>query len=152
MKSSRAVTGYLMMKNLVIGTMLIIIGLITCYIQRDKLELPVAVYISVIGIILSFSILKALYNVKRWRYSYNKEVITYTKGFFKIKTVVIPIRRIQQVETVRNIVLQKLGLITVGVTTTTKTHMLLPIPKEEAEQLVDFFVLEINEAVEGRGI
>lgn len=108
------------------------------FLGKDKFEFiennfEVLAIIAVVFLIIDNIILGSL-EVKHWHYEWNEEKIRYQKGYLVIKQVLIPMLRVQQITTVTNPLLKSWGLVEIQIITTTETHTLLPIDKNEAEE------------------
>jgi len=140
---------YLLIKNTSTAIMLSIILLVSYQFILDKIQLTnLHILMLIIGIFV-FMWIKAICNTKYWGYSYNQERIMYTKGFFKVVTVIIPIRRVQQITTISNPILDRMGLVIISIVTTTVVHTLLPVKTREAGEIAEFIITFLGKESDG---
>ncbi|MBP3040196.1 PH domain-containing protein [Bacillaceae bacterium Marseille-Q3522] len=72
---------------------------------------------------------------KRWRYEVREEEIELEQGIFFIKKTLIPMIRVQHVDTQQGPILRKYQLATVVVSTAASTHTIPALNVAEAEEL-----------------
>jgi uncharacterized protein len=105
---------------------------------NDALWIPILLV--VIGITLTYlqSILLPSLRWKRWRYEVKEEEIELQHGIFiKIRTL-IPMIRVQHVDTVQGPLLRKYQLASVIVNTAATSHEIPALEESEAEELRHF--------------
>lgn len=122
-------------RNAIILTILFLVGML---FYSEKMNMPLFAQSMIIILIFTLFVSKAILNTKYWKYSYDNEKITYTRGFYAVTKTVIPLMRIQQIVTINNPLLNRYNLVKLSVITTTATHSLLPIPKNESEEIIKF--------------
>ncbi|MCH1627259.1 PH domain-containing protein [Ferdinandcohnia quinoae] len=93
--------------------------------------------LSVIETILSIFVLPNL-KWKRWRYEVHEHEIDLQRGVFIVKRTIIPMNRVQHVDTQQGPLLRKYHLATVSVTTAATVHEIPALDLEEADQLRDY--------------
>ncbi|RDU34842.1 hypothetical protein DRW41_21215 [Neobacillus piezotolerans] len=72
---------------------------------------------------------------KRWRYEVREQEIELQYGIFVIRRSLVPMARIQHVETFQGPILRRYGLSTVMVSTAATIHEIPAVEEEEAESL-----------------
>lgn len=72
---------------------------------------------------------------KRWRYELRDQEIELQRGVFIIKRTLVPMVRVQHVDTQQGPLLRKYGLSTVTISTAATVHEIPALDMEEAEQL-----------------
>lgn len=72
---------------------------------------------------------------KRWRYEVREQEIELQYGVFIVKRTLIPMIRVQHVDTLQGPLLRKYGLSTVTVSTAATVHEIPALDMEEAENL-----------------
>lgn len=75
---------------------------------------------------------------KRWRYEVREQEIELQQGVFVVKRTLVPMIRVQHVDTRQGPLLKKYGLATVDVSTAATVHEIPALPVEEAEELRQF--------------
>ncbi|MFP7171891.1 PH domain-containing protein [Terribacillus sp. FSL K6-0262] len=74
---------------------------------------------------------------KRWRYEVFEQEIYIQSGIFIVTQTIIPMIRVQHVDTEQGPILKKFGLATVSVSTAATTHQIPALALEEALELRD---------------
>lgn len=82
-------------------------------------------------LIFTFPLLKW----QRWRYEVREEEIELQEGIFIIKRTLVPMIRVQHVDTVQGPILRKYHLASVIVSTAATAHEIPALEESEAEQL-----------------
>ncbi|WNF23482.1 PH domain-containing protein [Mesobacillus jeotgali] len=72
---------------------------------------------------------------KSWRYEVDEEFVQLKSGVLEEKHLLIPMTKIQSVETVQGPLMRKYGLYSVSIGTMGSTHVIPALPKEEAVSL-----------------
>jgi uncharacterized protein len=92
--------------------------------------------------ILVFSIPAAIWafispyiQYKNWRYEVDEEFVQLKSGVLEEKHLLVPMTKIQSVETVQGPLMRKYGLYSVSIGTMGSTHVIPALPKEEAVSL-----------------
>lgn len=111
-------------------------GLITLAVLFDW---PIWIIAGVIVLVLIFSYLNILFipklRWKRWRYEVREQEIELKRGVFIIKRTLIPMIRVQHVDTQQGPLLRKYQLSTVMISTAATVHEIPALDMEEAEEL-----------------
>jgi uncharacterized protein len=111
-------------------------GLVTLGVLFDW---PVWIITAVIILILIFSYLITFFfpklRWKRWRYEVREQEIELQRGVFIIKRTLIPMVRVQHVDTQQGPLLRKYRLSTVMISTAATVHEIPALEMEEAEEL-----------------
>ncbi|UFT99814.1 PH domain-containing protein [Radiobacillus kanasensis] len=119
---------------------LIITGVVLSRIIFD-LPVPMWVFISsfLVWLILSFITILVVPNVnwKRWRYQVFEQEVDIEHGLLIIKRTLIPMIRVQHVDTKQGPILKKFGLATVTISTAATKHEIPALKEEEAYELRD---------------
>lgn len=74
---------------------------------------------------------------ERWRYQVNDEEIYLQRGVWFIKRTLIPMTRIQYVDTAQGVLMRHYGLAAVNVSTAAGTHQIPALAEEAADELRD---------------
>lgn len=72
---------------------------------------------------------------KRWRYQIDEHEVDLRRGIFVIKRTLIPVKRIQHVDTRQGPILRNYGLSSVAITTAATTHEIPALDDETADQV-----------------
>jgi uncharacterized protein len=103
---------------------------------------PIWVVIAAVGVIILhvylYVYLFPLLRWKRWRYEVREQEIELQQGVFVVKRTLVPMIRVQHVDTRQGPLLKKYGLATVDVSTAATVHEIPALPVEEAEELRQF--------------
>ncbi|MCM3603244.1 PH domain-containing protein [Robertmurraya korlensis] len=103
---------------------------------------PVWVVMAAVGAIILhvylYVYLFPLLRWKRWRYEVREQEIELQQGVFVVKRTLVPMIRVQHVDTRQGPLLKKYGLATVDVSTAATVHEIPALPVEEAEELRQF--------------
>lgn len=84
---------------------------------------------------------------KQWRYSITKDKIEFCEGIYWVKTVVIPIVRVQHMKINQGPVNRRFNLATLHIFTTGGSFEIPNIEMEKAEEISDFLKDKIKEKV-----
>ncbi len=96
--------------------------------------IPIALLILSIEAYLSISLLPIL-KWKRWRYEVREDELEIQHGVFIIKRMLVPMIRVQHVDTRQGPLLRKYQLATLTVSTAATVHEIPALDLEEAEEL-----------------
>lgn len=103
---------------------------------------PIWVVIAAVAVIILhvylYVYLFPLLRWKRWRYEVREQEIELQQGVFVVKRTLVPMIRVQHVDTRQGPLLKKYGLATVDVSTAATVHEIPALPVEEAEELRQF--------------
>ncbi|MCA1061539.1 PH domain-containing protein [Rossellomorea aquimaris] len=72
---------------------------------------------------------------KRWRYEVREQEIELQRGIFIVKRTLVPMVRVQHVDTVQGPILKRYGLSTITISTAATVHEIPALDMEEADQL-----------------
>ncbi|MFN2746721.1 MULTISPECIES: PH domain-containing protein [Bacillus] len=75
---------------------------------------------------------------KIWRYEVHENEIDIQHGIFVVTRVIVPMVRVQHVDTSQGPLLRKYNLASVQISTAATTHSIPALDMEEADQLRDF--------------
>jgi uncharacterized protein len=75
---------------------------------------------------------------KRWRYDVREEEVELQEGIFIVKRTLIPMIRVQHVDTVQGPILRKYHLASVIINTAATAHEIPALEESEAEELRHF--------------
>lgn len=111
-------------------------GLVTLGIVFDW---PFWLIAALITLILTYSYLTIFFfpklRWKRWRYEVREQEIELMRGVFIIKRTLIPMVRVQHVDTQQGPLLRKYQLSTVMISTAATVHEIPALDMDEAEEL-----------------
>jgi uncharacterized protein len=100
---------------------------------------PIWIIVGMITLVLLNSYLFILFipklRWKRWRYEVREQEIELKRGVFIIKRTLIPMVRVQHVDTQQGPLLRKYRLSTVMISTAATVHEIPALDMEEAEEL-----------------
>ncbi|AYA74213.1 hypothetical protein DOE78_01305 [Bacillus sp. Y1] len=103
---------------------------------------PIWVVIAAVAVIILhvylYVYLFPLLRWKRWRYEVREQEIELQQGVFVVKRTLVPMIRVQHVDTRQGPLLKKYGLATVDVSTAATVHEIPALLVEEAEELRQF--------------
>jgi uncharacterized protein len=99
----------------------------------------------IFGILIALSIIESILSIfilpklkwKRWRYEVHEHEIDLQRGVFIVKRTIIPMNRVQHVDTQQGPLLRKHHLATVTISTAATVHEIPALDLEEADQLRD---------------
>jgi len=74
---------------------------------------------------------------KRWKYHVDEDEIDLLHGVFIVRRTLIPINRVQHVDTRQGPILRKFGLANVAISTAATTHEVPALDEETADRLRD---------------
>ncbi|WP_078553341.1 PH domain-containing protein [Bacillus alkalicellulosilyticus] len=74
---------------------------------------------------------------KRWRYNVHEHEIDLQRGVFVIRRTLVPMIRVQHVDTEHGPILRKYGLATVTISTAATVHRIPALTFEKADELRD---------------
>lgn len=72
---------------------------------------------------------------KRWRYEVREQEIELQRGIFIVKRTLVPMVRVQHVDTVQGPILKRYRLSTITISTAATVHEIPALDVEEAEEL-----------------
>jgi uncharacterized protein len=72
---------------------------------------------------------------KRWRYEVREQEIELQRGIFIVKRTLVPMVRVQHVDTVQGPILKKYELATITISTAATVHEIPALDVEEADEL-----------------
>ncbi|MEX1137447.1 MAG: PH domain-containing protein, partial [Balneolales bacterium] len=87
---------------------------------------------------------------RRWRYAINENEIDLKRGLFIVRRTLIPVKRVQHVDTSQGPVYRKLELAAVSIFTAGSTHEIPALSEETADEvrsLISKFAREAQEDV-----
>lgn len=115
--------------------LLIIGGSIFVYIKGLSFWLVVVGFFVGLLITLLFTFLIPFIRWKRWRYEVRDQEIELQHGVFFMKKTLVPMIRVQHVDTVQGPILRKYDLATITIATAATVHQIPAIDLNEAEEL-----------------
>lgn len=88
---------------------------------------------------ISFVIIIIIPNIRHriWRYEVHENEIDIQHGIFVVTRVIVPMVRVQHVDTSQGPILRKYNLASVQISTAATTHSIPALDVEEADQLRD---------------
>ncbi|NPC91599.1 PH domain-containing protein [Bacillus sp. WMMC1349] len=130
-KISAAITSFVLL--------LVASGLLTL-VLIFKWPLWIGILAIVIWLLLSFFIIFIIPNIRHkiWRYEVHEHEIDIQHGIFWVTRVIIPMVRVQHVDTAQGPLLRRYQLASVQISTAATTHSIPALNVEEADRLRDF--------------
>ncbi|NGP46257.1 PH domain-containing protein [Bacillaceae bacterium SIJ1] len=117
----------------------VVVGLITGWTIWQSWPLWIAY--TAIGLLVIFGVISIAVMPtlvwRRWRYEVREEEVELMKGVIITKRTLIPMTKVQHVDTIQGPFLKKYKLATVTVSTAATTHEIPALEQEEAEALRD---------------
>ncbi|TDL30492.1 hypothetical protein E2R51_18310 [Jeotgalibacillus sp. S-D1] len=95
-----------------------------------------AVVIPIINIVLFVYVFPTL-KWRRWRYEVREEEIELQHGIFIVKRTLVPMVRVQHVDTEQGPILRKYRLATISISTAATVHQIPALDIDEADSLRD---------------
>lgn len=124
--------------GMMITGLLILVGGIISFVTY-KYEGPSYIYFIIIGVVLliAFTCVCIFPNIrwKHWRYEVSEHEIEIQSGLFIVKKTLIPMVRVQHVDTTQGPILKKYDLSNISISTAATTHVIPMLNTEEADQL-----------------
>lgn len=109
-------------------------------LDTDKI-IDLWVYVIIISIVLMltllFSFLIPHFRWKRWRYDINEHEIDLQHGLIIIQRTLIPVNRVQHVDTRQGPILRNYHLSNVAISTAATTHQIPALTEENASEVRD---------------
>ncbi|MDA7026548.1 PH domain-containing protein [Bacillus sp. CLL-7-23] len=105
-----------------------------------KWPLWIGILAIVIWLLLSFFIIFIIPNIRHkiWRYEVHEHEIDIQHGIFWVTRVIVPMVRVQHVDTAQGPLLRRYQLASVQISTAATTHSIPALDVEEADRLRDF--------------
>ncbi|MDA1477792.1 PH domain-containing protein [Bacillus changyiensis] len=130
-KISAAITSFVLL--------LLASGLLTL-VLIFKWPLWIGILAIVIWLLLSFFIIFIIPNIRHkiWRYEVHEHEIDIQHGIIWVTRVIIPMVRVQHVDTAQGPLLRRYQLASVQISTAATTHSIPALDVEEADRLRDF--------------
>ncbi len=118
----------------------IIAAAVIFFLHRFDVRLWVIVLLIMIELIYTYFSVILFPSLKwqRWRYDVREEEIELQEGIFIVKRTLIPMIRVQHVDTVQGPILRQYHLASVIVNTAATSHEIPALEEEEAEELRRF--------------
>ncbi|WP_445324334.1 PH domain-containing protein [Pseudobacillus sp. FSL P4-0506] len=90
-----------------------------------------------VGVLEVLTVVMALPNMrwKRWRYEVREQEIELQRGVFVVRRTLIPMTRVQHVDTEQGPLLRKYGLGAIKISTAATIHEIPAVEMEEAEEM-----------------
>lgn len=102
-------------------------------------EWPQWIIAAAIAILILFTYLFVFFiptiKWKRWRYEVREQEIELQRGIFIVKRTLVPMVRVQHVDTVQGPILKKYELATITISTAATVHEIPALDVEEADEL-----------------
>ncbi|WP_201716592.1 PH domain-containing protein [Rossellomorea arthrocnemi] len=97
------------------------------------------VIVIAVGVLMLFTYLFVLLlpsiKWKRWRYEVREQEIELQRGIFIVKRTLVPMVRVQHVDTVQGPILKRYGLSTITISTAATVHEIPALEMDEADEL-----------------
>lgn len=114
---------------------------IAYYFIKDFFDAPIWVTWLLLAIVFIISVIKIIViptiRWKRWRYEVYESEVDLQFGIFIVRRVLIPMVRVQHVDTRQGPLLRKYKLATVTITTAATVHQIPALSEERAAMLRD---------------
>jgi membrane protein YdbS with pleckstrin-like domain len=127
--------------------LLVIIGisLLIFFFNWPKWIIPILAIIWLVSSICSIFIFPNI-RLKIWRYEVHENELDLQHGLFTVTRVLVPMVRVQHVDTSQGPILRKYNLATVTISTAATVHEIPALEMEEADQLRDYISKLAREA------
>lgn len=137
----------------VIVAAILIIGDYFLTTKLDFLRGNLSLYVNIgIGIIIFFMILNTVaypsIEYKQWKYMITKDKIEFSEGIYWIKTVVIPIVRVQHIKISEGPINRRFNLANLQIYTAGGSYTIPNIELKKAEEISEFLKDKVKEKVE----
>ncbi|KAA6449635.1 PH domain-containing protein [Bacillus swezeyi] len=105
-----------------------------------KWPLWIGILAAAVWLVISIFIILIIPNLRHkiWRYEVHEHEIDIQHGIFVVTRVIVPMVRVQHVDTSQGPLLRKYNLASVQISTAATTHSIPALDLEEADQLRDF--------------
>lgn len=99
----------------------------------------IGILLAAVWLGISFVIIIMIPNIRHrvWRYEVHENEIDIQHGIFVVTRVIVPMVRVQHVDTSQGPILRKYNLASVQISTAATTHSIPALDVEEADQLRD---------------
>jgi uncharacterized protein len=123
----------------VIQTLVLAIVVAGVIVLSTLFDWPVWIMAAAIGVLLLFTYMMIFFlptiRWKRWRYEVREQEIELQRGFIFVKRTLVPMVRVQHVDTVQGPILKKYHLSTITVSTAATVHEIPALDTDEADEL-----------------
>jgi membrane protein YdbS with pleckstrin-like domain len=116
-----------------------IVALVAGFLLAGPLDGVLAVLVRVVpaaGLVVGVAVVPEL-RWRRWRWDVSAEAIDIRHGTFTIRRTLIPMTRVQHVDTTSDVVDQRFGLATVQIHTAAGSHKIPLLSTHDADELRD---------------
>ncbi|MGF2614264.1 PH domain-containing protein [Rossellomorea vietnamensis] len=114
---------------------LAIASVVLAFIYEWQFWIPAAAVAVAIVYTYFFAFLLPVIRWKRWRYEVREQEIELQRGVFFVKRTLVPMVRVQHVDTVQGPLLRKYGLASITISTAATTHEIPALDMYEADDL-----------------
>ncbi|MEL3972893.1 PH domain-containing protein [Rossellomorea oryzaecorticis] len=123
----------------VIQTLLLAIVVAGVIVLSTLFDWPVWIMAAAIAVLLLFTYMMIFFlptiRWKRWRYEVREQEIELQRGFIFVKRTLVPMVRVQHVDTVQGPILKKYHLSTITISTAATVHEIPALDTDEADEL-----------------
>jgi uncharacterized protein len=123
----------------VIQTLVLAIVVAGVIVLSTLFDWPVWIMAAAIGVLLLFTYIMIFFlptiRWKRWRYEVREQEIELQRGFIFVKRTLVPMVRVQHVDTVQGPILKKYHLSTITISTAATVHEIPALDTDEADEL-----------------
>jgi uncharacterized protein len=123
----------------VIQTLVLAIVVAGVIVLSTLFDWPVWIMAAAIGVLLLFTYTMIFFlptiRWKRWRYEVREQEIELQRGFIFVKRTLVPMVRVQHVDTVQGPILKKYHLSTITISTAATVHEIPALDTDEADEL-----------------
>jgi uncharacterized protein len=122
-----------------IQTLVLAIVVAGVIVLSTLFDWPVWIMAASIGVLLLFTYMMIFFlptiRWKRWRYEVREQEIELQRGFIFVKRTLVPMVRVQHVDTVQGPILKKYHLSTITISTAATVHEIPALDTDEADEL-----------------
>lgn len=123
----------------VISTIIVIILAVVSIFLTHKFQWPVFIYYIAIGV----TIINPIFSIwlipkirwQHWRYDVREHEIEIQYGLFVVKRTIVPMVRVQHVDTAQGPILKKYDLANISISTAATTHTIPMLVSNDADNL-----------------
>ncbi|WP_082234797.1 PH domain-containing protein [Halobacillus massiliensis] len=125
---------YGILTSVVFAIFTIGIGVLTYFFSWPLWPIVVIFVLLILEAIINIGVIPSI-RWKRWRYEVRDQEIELQYGLFIVKRTLVPMIRVQHVDTEHGPLLRKYKLATISISTAATTHKVPALDEQEAEEL-----------------
>jgi uncharacterized protein len=123
----------------VIQTLVLAVVVAGVVVLATIFDWPIWIMAAAIGVLLLFTYLMIFFlpsvRWKRWRYEVREQEIELQRGLLIVKRTLVPMVRVQHVDTVQGPILKRYNLSTITISTAATVHEIPALETGEADEL-----------------